>query len=391
MDRTVYLDNAATTMTDPRVVEAMLPYMYDMYGNASGKYSKGFEARKAVEEAREKVAHLIGAKSDEIYFTSGATEGNNMVFGENTWPVVITPKTEHKSVLNAADAYSKRSRYISLGVDDEGFIFPDSLEECLKDTYGKVIDRSARIGNENKGLVSIMYTNNETGTRQLIDLLTDSAHEYGYLFHTDAVQALGHIKVNVKDDDIDYLTASGHKLYGPKGIGFIYIRRGLPLHALMYGGEQEKGIRPGTENVPGIVGLGEACRIAEAEMHEYALKERINSRLLRDALLKIPESRQNGTGDRILNISFNGVNGQSLAMRLDMEGICVSTGSACSSGLDERSHVLVAMGLTAKEADSSIRISLGKYNTVEEIEYAAAKISYLVEELRFLSGEYPKA
>ena len=387
MKKTVYLDNAATTMPDPRVVEAMLPYMYDAYGNASGKYSLGFKARKAIEDAREKVARLIGAEPDEIFFTSGATEGNNTVLGKNIWKTLITSDTEHKSVLKATDVYKRNSRCFYAKTDGKCCIDIDSLKDRIE-YFIKNQDVKDLSEDCYNGLVSIIRVNNETGTEQNIKALSDTAHEKGFLFHTDAVQAVGHIKIDVKKDGLDFLTASGHKFYGPKGIGFLYIRRGIKPYPLMYGGEQERGIHPGTENVPGIVGLGEACRIALAEMEEDALRVCSMSRLLKERLLKIPGSKQNGLGDRIFNVSFEGINGQSLAIRLDMEGICVSTGAACSSGLDERSHVLTAMGLGAYEIDSSIRISIGKYNTEEEIEFAAKKTESIVSELRELNGGY---
>ena len=386
-DKTVYFDNAATTKTDPRVTEAMLPYFGELFGNASGKYSVGFAARKAVEDARKKAAELINAEPDEIIFTSGGTESNNMVLGCGRWKKIITSKTEHESVLNPVKACIKNGTAVRIAEPDEkGFIVPDSML-----LNGEAIERRELTGasdtlNDSPGLASVMYVNNETGTLQDIEALAAVVHEGGLLFHTDAVQAVGHEKIDVKRMGIDLLSASGHKFYGPKGIGFLYIRRGIKLSPLLLGGGQERNLRSGTENVPAIVGLGEACRIAGEEAAENGERERNIGRFLLERLMSIPGATHNGTGERILNLSFKGINGQSLAIRLDIEGICVSTGSACSSGKDERSHVLTAMGLTPEAADASIRLSIGRYNTMEEAEYAAGRIEALVKELRELTG-----
>ena len=383
-EKTVYFDNAATTRPDPRVTEAMLPYFGELFGNASGKYSVGFAARKAVEDARKKAAALINAEPDEIIFTSGGTESNNMVMGCGRWKKIITSKTEHESVLNPVKECQRRGTAVKITTPDtKGFIGPEVLFKDEAEPGGVKRTGVTDTVNGSSELVSVMFVNNETGTLQDIEALAAAAHGRGFLFHTDAVQAAGHEKIDVKRMGIDFLSASGHKFYGPKGTGFLYVRRGIKLFPLLLGGGQERNLRSGTENVPGIVGLGEACRIAVEEAEENGKWEKAIGRYLLDRLMNIPGTVQNGTGERILNLSFKGINGQSLAIRLDIEGVCVSTGSACSSGKDERSHVLTAMGLAPEEADASVRLSIGCYNTMEEAEYTAGRIEALVSELRF--------
>ena len=369
----IYLDNASTTATDPRVIEFMQPYFFELYGNASGRYSLGFKSQKAIKDAREKAAALINAEPDEIVFTSGGTESNNTVLSKGLWDRIVTVKTEHKSVLKSAEACRTPNTSVEyLTPDSDGYISSGSVAEYLN-TVGS------------KRILSVMMVNNETGTSQPVKELTQLAHEKGYLFHTDAVQAAGHTPIDVKELGVDFLSVSAHKFYGPKGIGFLYIKRGVKIPPFILGGEQERGMRSGTENVPAIAGLGEACGILLKELDKNCDKEKEIGRYLKERLSRIPGSKQNGTGDRILNYSFKGINGQSLAIRLDMEGICVSTGAACSSGKDERSHVLTAMGLIG-EADSSLRISIGKNNTIEEAALASEKIEELVDELRQLNS-----
>ena len=376
----IYFDNAASTRMDDRVLEAMLPYLKESFGNANGKYSLGYEARKAVNEARKTIASAISAEPDEIYFTSGGTEGNNTVL--SSAKVIVSSETEHDSVLKVIEnAKENATKTVLLKPDSFGMVTPKILKEKLEelDIKGDPSDFKKRV------LVSIMLVNNETGNIQNIKELAKVAHSYGCVFHTDAVQAAGHMRINVKELGVDALTASGHKLYGPKGTGFVFIRRGVSLNPLIYGGGQERGMRSGTENVPGIVGLGKACELAALENEINSRKEREIAEYFKKTLLEtIPETKINGDGKWVLNFSFAGINGTSLALRLDMEGICVSTGSACSSGLDERSHVLTAMGLSNEQADSSIRISIGKYNTMEEAEFTCFHIKRLVEELRSL-------
>ena len=382
----IYLDNAATTRMDERVLEAMMPYMTDAYGNAGGKYSLGHEARRAVNEARKKAAALIGAEPDEIFFTSGGTESNNTVINSFTQDdgaqMIISTEVEHDSVLNPLkQALKKNIRTHLLKPDIKGSIHPEELRDFLdKGT-------SHRKGSDvKKDLVSVMMVNNELGTEEPVEELAHIAHEYGFLFHTDAVQAAGHMMINVKKLDVDFLSVSGHKLYGPKGTGFLYVKRETPFRPLIFGGGQEMGMRSGTENVAGIAGLGVASELALKENEKNMGMEAALGKFLKNKLQgNIPDTSINGESDRIVNVSFTGINGTSLMLRLDMEGICVSTGSACSSGLDERSHVLTALGLSPERCDSSIRISIGKYNTKNEMERTCECIEKLVAELRQLS------
>lgn len=377
LENLVYFDNAATTRMDTKVLEAMLPYLGASYGNASAKYSIGFEARKAVNTAREQVAALIGAYPDEIYFTSGATESNNIALRHQDG-AIITSEAEHPSVLNTARYCQSKGRAAA-------YIKPDMSGRIGADNLKKTFEGTAA-GRTGMGLVSLMYVNNELGNVYPISELADTAHMHGWIFHTDAVQALGHMEIDVKKSGIDMLSASAHKLYGPKGIGLLYVRRGIKQEGLLKGGSQERGMRPGTENAAGIAGLGKACEIAKESMKENAVREKEIAGFLKEYILKnIPDSVQNGEGERILNFSFRGINGTSLALRLDMEGICVSTGSACSLGTEEISHVLRSIGLDETLAEGSLRISIGKYNTLDEAEYAAKKISELVSELRALT------
>ena len=372
----LYFDNAATTRMDERVLEEMLPYMRESYGNASAKYSIGYEARKAVNVARDRVAALIGANPDEIYFTSGATESNNIVL-KGTDGALIASETEHPSVLNTALSLKNTSRAVALlKPDAKGKIDVKSLEDAFENTAA---------GRMSKGLVSVMYVNNELGTENPVAELAERAHSHGWLFHTDAVQALGHEAVDVGSTKADFLSASGHKLYGPKGTGFLYIKRGVRIPGLFNGGSQERELRPGTENVAGIVGLGKACEIARLEAAESSRKEKEIGKYIKEQIIStIPDAVQNGEGTRILNFSFRGINGTSLMLRLDMEGICVSTGSACSIGKEERSHVLRSIELENALAEGSLRISIGKYNTLDEAWILVDKIRALTEELRNL-------
>ena len=373
-DINIYFDNAATTRTDDRVLKAMLPFLSTEFGNASGKYSLGYKSRKAVENAREKVADLIGAEPDEIFFTSGGTESNNTVLTGGGWREICTTGIEHPSILNTLKRTENTECKVRvIQCNKTGVVDISETEKLLK-----------AIGGTGK-LLSVMLINNELGVAEPIEKLAETAHVNGFCFHTDAVQAVGHSKIDVRCG-IDFLSASAHKFYGPKGIGFLYIKRGMKLNPLVIGGGQEKGIRSGTENVPGIVGMGVACEIAKAEMEENGKKEKEVIGVLRERLLSIPDSFIIGDGERILNIAFKGINGTSLALRLDVEGVCVSTGSACSSGLEKRSHVLDFLGIEPEYADASIRISVGKYNTMEEAVTVSEKISRLVAELRELTS-----
>ena len=395
----IYFDNAATTRMDDRVLETMVPYMKDSFGNANGKYSIGYEARKAVNEARKQAAAMLGAEPDEIYFTSGGTEGNNTVIrgflrnamlcndgtacsSDYNSRIIISDEFEHDSVLQTLKDVEKNDvKTVMLKPDRAGNISPKDLEKVLQSIFGSKNPADS----EKKILVSIMLVNNETGNIQPVKELADIAHSYNCLFHTDAVQASGHMQIDVKELGVDFLSISGHKLYGPKGTGLIYVKRGVKIIPMITGGGQERGMRSGTENVPGIAGLGKACELAKQEYEANSRKESEIAGYFKSRLLNsISEAKLNGEGKWILNFSFPGINGTSLALRLDMESICVSTGSACSAGLDERSHVLTALGLPVEQIDSSVRISIGKYNTIEEAEYTCECIERLVSELRSL-------
>lgn len=384
---------------DDRVLETMVPYMKDSFGNANGKYSIGYEARKAVNEARKQAAAMLGAEPDEIYFTSGGTEGNNTVIrgflgnamlcndgtacsSDYNSRIIISDEFEHDSVLQPLKDVEKNDvKTVMLKPDRAGNISPKDLEKALQSVFGAKIPADS----EKKILVSIMLVNNETGNIQPVKELADIAHSYNCLFHTDAVQAAGHMQIDVKELGVDLLSISGHKLYGPKGTGLIYVKRGVKIIPMITGGGQERGMRSGTENVPGIAGLGKACELAKQEYEANSRKESEIAGYFKSRLLNsISEAKLNGDGKWILNFSFPGINGTSLALRLDMESICVSTGSACSAGLDERSHVLTALGLPVEQIDSSVRISIGKYNTIEEAEYTCECIERLVSELRSL-------
>jgi len=387
LDTKIYFDNAASTKPDERVFEAMLPYLKESYGNPSGKYSLGFEARKAVNAARNSAASFLSSEADEIYFTSGGTEGNNTVILGFTGPshpgmnMIISSSIEHDSVLRPLEELSRNGIGVKLiDPDENGIIKPKALEDFLeKNSYRRNGHEEGTI----RGLVSVMLVNNETGTIQPVKELADIAHSYGFLFHTDAVQAAGHMKINVKELNADFLSVSGHKLYGPKGVGILYVKRGIPIKPYIFGGGQERGLRSGTENVFGIVGLGKACEIATDELESSVRTEKEIGRYLKERLTGgICRASQNGTGEWILNLFFDRVNATSLALRLDMEGIGISTGSACSVGLDKSSHVLAAMGLSKRKAESSVRISIGKYNTMKEAECLADSIERLTEELR---------
>lgn len=384
---------------DDRVLETMVPYMKDSFGNANGKYSIGYEARKAVNEARKQAAAMLGAEPDEIYFTSGGTEGNNTVIrgflgnamlcndgtacsSDYNSRIIISDEFEHDSVLQPLKDVEKNDvKTVMLKPDRAGNISPKDLEKALQSVFGAKIPADS----EKKILVSIMLVNNETGNIQPVKELADIAHSYNCLFHTDAVQAAGHMQIDVKELGVDLLSISGHKLYGPKGTGLIYVKRGVKIIPMITGGGQEFGMRSGTENVPGIAGLGKACELAKQEYEANSRKESEIAGYFKNRLLSsISGAKLNGDGKWILNFSFPGINGTSLALRLDMEDICVSTGSACSAGLDERSHVLTALGLPVEQVDSSVRISIGEYNTMEEAEYTCECIERLVSELRSL-------
>ncbi len=384
----VYLDYNATTPLDPRVLEAMMPYFKDGFGNPSSIHSYGSAAKAALDEAREKTAALLGAGAREIIFTSGGSEGNNLAIkgvsfaeGSRGGKHLVTTKVEHDSTLDAFMYLETRGFKVTyLGVDKYSLVDLGELREAVT--------------GETR-LVSIIYANNETGAVMPMEDIAVVVKEKGALLHIDAVQAAGKIEIDLKRIEADLVSISAHKFYGPKGAGALYVRDGLArrlsLTPLIHGGGQERGLRSGTENVPAIAGLGKAAELALGELHED--RERVGR--LRDELFARISSGAggvtlNGQPDTIvrntLNLSFSGVNGGSLAMALDLEGIAVSTGSACSEGNVDPSHVLLAMGRTRQEAHSSVRFSLGRFTTREEVEYAASAVVAAVKRMRKLKG-----
>ena len=387
MKKPIYLDNHATTPLDPRVLEAMLPYFTERFGNAASRnHSFGWEAEKAVDDARKKIADLIGASSKEIVFTSGATESNNLsikgvaeMYAEKG-NHIITPATEHKAVLDTCKHLEKSGcRVTYLPVQGDGLVDLDMLREAITP---KTI------------LISVMYANNETGVIQPVAEIGKIAKARGVLFHSDAVQAVGKVPVNVVRDNIDLLSLSGHKIYGPKGVGALYVRRRNPrvqLSSQMDGGGHERGMRSGTLNVPGIVGLGEACAICQREMPEEAARlGRLRDRLRAKLEAELDEVYINGTMEHRLpnnlNMSFAYVEGESLLMGIN--DVAVSSGSACTSATLEPSYVLKALGVGDELAHTSIRFGLGRFNTEEEIDYVANRVTEVVRKLRELSPLY---
>jgi cysteine desulfurase len=382
MKREVYLDYAATTPIRPEVFQAMEPYLTKEFGNPSSIHHFGKQARIAIEEAREKIAKALGAKNEEIIFTSGGTESNNMALKGVAYALsdkgkhIITSSIEHHAILEPCHFLEKLGFEITyLPVDKEGFIDPDSLRKAIrKDTI----------------LISIMHANNEIGTIEPIEELTKIAKEYEIYFHTDAVQTVGHIPVNIDKLGVDLLSISAHKFYGPKGIGALYIRKGTKIHPLIYGGEQEQRKRAGTENVAGIVGMGKAIEISILELDNE--RERLIN--LRDYFIKEVEKRieevyLNGPREirlpNNINFSFAYIEGESILLNLDLEGIAVSTGSACSSASLEPSHVLSAIGLPVELAHSAVRFTLGHYTTKEDLDYTLEVLEKTVKRLRDIS------
>lgn len=381
----IYLDNAATTRTPPEVVEAMLPYFTEQYGNPSAIYSLGSAGKKAINEARRTIAAAIGAKPEEIYFTAGGTEADNWALkaaaeccaGKGRH--IITTKIEHHAVLHACGYLEKNGYEVTyLDVDRDGILDPESLKEAIRpDTV----------------LISVMFANNEIGTIQPIREIGAIARERGILFHTDAVQAFGQIPIDVEEMHIDMLSASAHKLNGPKGTGMLYIRSGLKIRSFIHGGAQEKGVRAGTENVPGIVGFAAAVRRALSRMEEKAGREReLRDYLIRRIEGEIPYCRLNGHREKRLpgnvNISFRFIEGESLLIMLDMRGVCASSGSACTSGSLDPSHVLLAIGLEHEEAHGSLRMTLSEENTQEELDEVVGHLAEIVQRLRDMSPLY---
>ncbi len=385
MNKTIYLDNAATTRTAKEAVDAMLPFFSESYGNASSIYRLGADSKRAVNEAREIIARSIGASPQEIYFTAGGSEADNWALiaaaeaCETKGKHIITSKIEHHAVLHTCDYLEKRGFSVTyLDVDENGLVRPDELEAAIRhDTI----------------LISIMFANNEIGTLQPIKEIGEIARRRGILFHTDAVQAYGHVPVSLSEYPVDMLSASGHKIGGPKGIGFLYIRQGVKIRSFIHGGQQERGRRAGTENVPGIVGFGAAAGKAMDTLSERVEKETgMRDYLIRRITQEIPYCRLNG--DRVkrlpnnVNVSFQFIEGESLLIMLDMKGICASSGSACTSGSLDPSHVLLAIGLPHEIAHGSVRLTLSEENTTEELDYVVETIKEITDKLRRMSPLY---
>lgn len=378
----VYFDNSATTKTDERVIEAMMPYITENYGNPSSIYKIGRENRKTVEEAREQVAKALKCESNEIYFTNGGSESDNTAIRgiayayKNKGNHIITSKIEHPAVLETCKQLEKEGFEVSyIGVDENGIIKLDELKNAIKPTTT---------------LISIMFANNEIGTIEPIEEIGKIAKENNIFFHTDAVQAVGNVRIDVKKLNIDALSMSGHKFYGPKGIGALYVKKGIKFEKLINGGHQERNKRAGTENVAGIVGLGKAIELAYQELDEHNKKiKELRDYYVEQVKAKIPYIRINGDETKRLpgnsNISFRFIEGEGLLLNLDLKGICASSGSACTSGSLDPSHVLLAIGLPHEIAHGSLRISIGKYNTKEEVDYLVENLVEIIGRLREMS------
>lgn len=381
--RRIYLDHAATTPAHPEVVKAMLPYYTDAFSNPSSIYSYGQEAKVAIEKARAKVAGFIGAKSEEVIFTGGGTEADNFALkgvalaNEHKGNHLITTSIEHHAVLETCKFLERRGDFkvTYLPVDSDGLVDPQDVKKAITN---KTI------------LVSVMHANNEIGTIEPIEEISKYVKEAGILFHTDAVQTVGHIPVHVDELGVDLLSISAHKLYGPKGVGALYIRKGTRIFPLVHGGEQERGRRAGTENVPGIVGLSKAIELARQEMGEEAkrlacLRDRLIQGLLEDIDHVHLNGHPFGRLPNNVNVSVDFVEGESMLLNLDLENICASTGSACSSSSLEPSHVLLALGLPPEQAHGSLRFTLGRENTADEIDLVIEVLSRIVTKLRAMS------
>lgn len=383
--KTIYLDNAATTQTYPEVLDAMLPFFTEHYGNPSSIYSFAGEAGKAVDEARRTIASAIGADASEIYFTGGGSESDNWALKATAEAYaskgkhIITSKIEHHAILHTCEWLAKYGIEVTyLDVDENGLVSPEALKAAIRpDTI----------------LVSIMTANNEIGTIEPIAELGRIAHEAGALFHTDAVQAFGHIPINVDEMNIDMLSASGHKFNGPKGIGFMYIRKGVKIRSFIHGGSQERSRRAGTHNVPGIVGMAKAASLAVEQMNErMAYETKLRDHLIERVLNEIPYVRLNGHRTNRLpnnaNFCFRFIEGESMLILLDQNGICGSSGSACTSGSLDPSHVLLAIGLPHEIAHGSLRLTLSEKTTMEDIDFTVDKLKEIIETLRSMSPLY---
>lgn len=385
MSRFIYLDNAATTKTAPEVVEAMLPYFTEKFGNPSSVYSFSSGNKEDITKQREIIAGALGANANEIYFTAGGSESDNWALKataeayENKGKHIITTKIEHHAILHTAEYLEKRGFEVTyVGVDAEGKVKLDELEAAIRpDTI----------------LISVMYANNEIGTIQPIKEIGQIAHDHKILFHTDAVQAFGQVPINVDECHIDMLSASGHKLNGPKGIGFLYIRKGVKIRSFVHGGAQERKRRAGTENVPGIIGLGKAVsRAVESMDKRTSYEKELRDYLIERVMAEIPYTKLNGhKTDRLpnnANFSFRFIEGESMLIMLDMKGICGSSGSACTSGSLDPSHVLLAIGLPHEIAHGSLRLTLNEEISKDDIDYVVDNLKEIVARLRSMSPLY---
>lgn len=385
MNKLIYLDNAATTKTAPEVVDAMLPYFTENFGNPSSVYGFAAKNKEAITKKREAIANALGAKTNEIYFTAGGSESDNWALKATAEAYaekgnhIITTKIEHHAILHTGEYLEKRGYEVTyLDVDENGVVKLEDLKAAIRPTTI---------------LISVMFANNEIGTIQPIKEIGEIAKEHGILFHTDAVQAFGQVPINVDEYHIDMLSASGHKLNGPKGIGFLYIRTGVKIRSFVHGGAQERKRRAGTENVPGIIGLGTAVERAMRTMKERTEKEvELRDYLIQRVMDEIPYTKLNGHPTKRLpnnaNFSFRFVEGESLLIMLDMKGICGSSGSACTSGSLDPSHVLLAIGLPHEIAHGSLRLTLNEEITKEDIDYVVDNLKEIVNHLRQMSPLY---
>ena len=385
MKKMIYLDNAATTKTAPEVVEAMLPYFTEYFGNASSVYGFAGNSKEAMAKARETIANSLGAKANEIYFTAGGSEADNWALKATAEAYkakgnhIITTKIEHHAILHTAEWLEKNGFEVTyLNVDENGVVKLDELKAAIR---------------QETILISVMFANNEIGTIEPIKEIGEIAKANGILFHTDAVQAFGQVPINVDELNIDMLSSSGHKLNGPKGIGFLYIRKGIKIRSFVHGGAQERKRRAGTENIPGIVGYGAAVERAMNTMKERTDKEiELRDYLIVRILKEVPYTRLNGHRTNRLpnnaNFSFQFIEGESLLIMLDMEGICGSSGSACTSGSLDPSHVLLAIGLPHEIAHGSLRLTLSDETTKEDIDFVVEKVKEIVARLRDMSPLY---
>ena len=379
MSKCIYMDNAATTQVYPEVFDAMKPYFTEFYGNPSSIYSFAGNSKKAVEDARKTIADFLGARTEEIYFTGGGSESDNWALKAtadayaNKGKHIITSKIEHHAILHTCEYLEKKGFEVTyLDVDENGFVNPADVEKAIRpDTI----------------LVSIMTANNEIGTIEPIAEIGKIAKDHGVLFHTDAVQAFGHIPMNVDEMNIDMLSASGHKINGPKGIGIMYIRKGVKIGSFVHGGAQERQRRAGTHNVPGIVGIGKAVELARDNMKERMEYEtKLRDHLISRVMEEIPYAKLNGDKVKRLpnnvNVCFRFIEGESMLILLDQNGVCGSSGSACTSGSLDPSHVLLAIGLPHEIAHGSLRLTLSEKNTMEEVDFTVDKLKGIIERLR---------